>query len=66
MDPELKKIYEKHIVHNSFLDQNSVESCMKDSFNLGVKKVLEWLSKQDYLSDNINYIIEEWDNQNKA
>ena len=65
MDSELKKIYEKHIVHNSFLDQNSVENCMKDSFNLGIKKVLDWLSKQDYLSDNINYILEEWDNQNK-
>jgi hypothetical protein len=38
---------------------------MKDSFNLGTKKVLDWLSKQDYLSDNINYILEEWDNQNK-
>lgn len=65
MDSELKKIYEKHIVRNSFLDQNSVENCMKDSFNLGTKKVLDWLSKQDYLSDNINYILEEWDNQNK-
>lgn len=65
MDSELKKIYEKYIVHNSFLDQNSVENCMNDSFNLGIKKVLDWLSKQDYLSDNINYILEEWDNQNK-
>lgn len=65
MDPELKKIYEKHIVHNSFLDQNSVENCMKDSHDLGVKKVLEWLSKQDHLSNNLDYILEEWDNQIK-
>jgi hypothetical protein len=27
--------------------------------------VLDWLSKMDYLSDNINYIIEEWNNINK-
>ena len=65
MDPDLKKIYEKHIVHNSFLDQSSVESCMKDSYNHGTKKVLEWLSNQDYLSDNIDYILQEWNNQNK-
>jgi len=39
---------------------------MKDSHDLGVKKVLEWLSNQDYLSNNIGYILEEWDNQNKT
>jgi hypothetical protein len=37
---------------------------MTDSYNLGVNDVLNWLSKMDYLSDNIEYIIEEWYNLN--
>jgi hypothetical protein len=32
---------------------------------LGSKEILEWLSKMEYLSDNINYIIDEWNNINK-
>jgi len=38
---------------------------MEKSYDLGIEEFLEWLSKQDHLSDNINYIIEEWKNQNK-
>jgi hypothetical protein len=38
---------------------------MEQSYDLGTKEFIEWLSKQDHLSDNINYIIEEWKNQNK-
>jgi hypothetical protein len=38
---------------------------MEQSYDLGTKEFVEWLQKQDYLSDNINYIIEEWKNQNK-
>jgi len=30
---------------------------------LGVHDVLEWLKKQNHLSDNINYLIEEFENQ---
>jgi hypothetical protein len=47
------------------LDSKSVEDCMKESYELGIKDFTEWLSKQDHLSNNINYILEEWDNQNK-
>jgi carboxypeptidase C (cathepsin A) len=65
MKDELKKIYEDTIPHSTFLDKPSVEKCMENSYNLGVNDVLEWLSKQDYLSDNIKYIIEEWENQTK-
>jgi hypothetical protein len=64
MRPELVEIVEKNIVHNIFLDRPSLERSVEESYNLGVKDVLDWLSKQDYLSDNIEYIIEEWDNQN--
>jgi hypothetical protein len=65
MKPCLEKILDNHIVHTGFFDRNSVEKCMEQSYDLGTKELIEWLSKQDYLSDNINYIIEEWENQNK-
>ena len=63
MKEELNKIYEDTIPHSSFLDKPSVEKCMENSYNLGVKDVLEWLSQMKHLSNNIEYIIEEWNNQ---
>jgi hypothetical protein len=65
MRPSLEKILNTYVVHTGFFDKNSVEKCMEQSYDLGSKEFIEWLSKQDYLSDNINYIIEEWENQNK-
>jgi len=65
MKLSLEKILNTYIVHTGFFDRNSVEKCMEQSYDLGTKEFIEWLSKQDYLSDNINYIIEEWKNQNK-
>jgi hypothetical protein len=65
MKPSLEKILNTYVVHTGFFDRNSVEKCMEQSYDLGTKELIEWLSKQDYLSDNINYIIEEWENQNK-
>lgn len=64
MKDELQKIYEKNIVHPSFLDRKSVEKCMEESYNSGVNDVLDWLSKMGHLSDNIEYIIDEWKNIN--
>jgi hypothetical protein len=65
MKPELEKIIENNIVNNLFLDKESLQKCVEESYNLGVNDVLDWLSKMDYLSDNLKYIIEEWNNQNK-
>jgi hypothetical protein len=65
MKPSLEKILNTYVVHTGFFDRNSVEKCMEQSYDLGTKEFIEWLSKQDHLSDNINYIIEEWENQNK-
>ena len=65
MKPSLEKILNTYVVHTGFFDRNSVEKCMEQSYDLGTKEFIEWLSQQDYLSDNINYIIEEWENQNK-
>ena len=64
MKPSLEKILNTYVVHTGFFDRNSVEKCMEQSYDLGTKEFIEWLLKQDYLSDNINYIIEEWKNQN--
>jgi hypothetical protein len=65
MKPELEKIIENNIVNNLFLDKESLQKCVEESYNLGVNDVISWLSNMDYLSANIKYIIEEWNNQNK-
>ena len=65
MKSELEKIIENNIVNNVFLDKESIQKCVEESYNLGVNDVISWLSNMDYLSANIRYIIEEWNNQNK-
>jgi hypothetical protein len=65
MKPSLEKILNTYVVHTGFFDRNSVEKCMEQSYDLGTKEFIEWLSKQDHLSNDLNYIIEEWENQNK-
>ena len=65
MNDKLEEIFENTIPHSTFLDKKSIISCMHQSYMLGSENVLEWLSKMDYLSDNITYITEEWNNQNR-
>jgi hypothetical protein len=65
MEKKLQEIYEKNISNNFILDKDGVIKSMEESYELGSKEVLDWLSKMDYLSDNINYIIEEWNNIKK-
>jgi uncharacterized protein YjgD (DUF1641 family) len=65
MEQKLKEIYEKNISNSFVLDKDGVIKSMEESYELGSKEVLDWLSKMDYLSDNINYIIDEWNNINK-
>ena len=62
MEKKLQEIYEKNISNNFMLDKDGVIKSMEESYELGSKEVLDWLSKMEYLSDNINYIIEEWNN----
>lgn len=64
-DNRLTEIYENTIPHGSFLSERAIMSCMKQSYNMGTQDVIEWLSKMDHLSDNIKYIIEEWNNRTK-
>lgn len=65
MEQKLKEIYEKNINNTFVLDKDGVIKSMEESYELGSKEVLDWLSKMDYLSDNITYIIEEWNNRKK-
>lgn len=57
------EIYDKNIVHTSFLDKRTVMKCMEDSYFLGVNEVLNWMSEMNHLSDNVDYLIEEYKNQ---
>lgn len=63
MENRLSEIFENTIPHSSFLSERAIKSCMYQSYNLGVDDVLDWLKKNEHLSDNINYLIEEFRNQ---
>lgn len=65
MKHDLMKIIKKNNVHSTILNEKGIVSAMEESYNLGVNDVLDWLSKMDYLSNNIEYLIEEWNNQQK-
>lgn len=64
MKDSLEKIYEKNVNNTYVIDKEGVLKSMEDAYNLGIKETFDWLSKMDYLSDNIQYLIEEWKNQN--
>jgi hypothetical protein len=63
MKEKLEKIYEKNVNSTFVLDKEGVFKSMEESYKLGTEEVLDWLSKMDYLSDNIAYIIDEWNNR---
>jgi hypothetical protein len=65
MEKKLQEIYEKNINNSFVLDKDGVIKSMEESYELGSKEVLDWLSKMEYLSDNMTYIIEEWNNIKK-
>ena len=66
MDGRFSEIFENTIPHSSFLSERAIMSCMHQSYRLGVDDVLEWLKKNDHLTDNISYLIEEFENQNNS
>jgi len=55
-----EKIYEENIQHNSFLDKDSVMKSMMESYNLGKLELMEWLSKNDYLTDTKGQFLIEY------
>jgi hypothetical protein len=62
MEKIYREINEKNVSDEFVLDKNGVFKSMEQSYELGTQDVLTWLSKMDNLSDNIQYIIEEWNN----
>lgn len=69
MKIDFLEILDKHNPHSVFMDKKSICDAMNESYLLGKTQgnieILEWLSNMDYLSDNIQYIKEEWKNQNQ-
>lgn len=68
MTPDFLKLIQEHNNHSAFLNVEGLMKAMKISYQMGKSdgndEVLDWISKMDYLSDNIQYIKEEWKNQN--
>ena len=62
MKQKLEEIYESNIVHNSFLDKESIIQSMADSYDLGKLDLINWLSEKDYLSDDKKTLLEEYNN----
>jgi hypothetical protein len=64
MKERLNKIYEKNVSETYVIDKEGVVKSMEDAYILGISDVFKWLSNMDYLTDNMQYIIDEWNNQN--
>ena len=62
MKQKLETIYETNIVHNSFLDKESIIQAMVESYNLGKQELINWLSEKDYLSDDKKTLLKEYNN----
>lgn len=62
MKQKLETIYNTNIIHNSFLDKESIIQSMVDSYNLGKEELIDWLSKKDYLTDDKKTLLEEYHN----
>jgi phage antirepressor YoqD-like protein len=62
MKQKLETIYETNIVHNSFLDKDSIIQAMVESYNLGKQELINWLSEKDYLSDDKQTLLKEYNN----
>ena len=69
MKPDFFELVLEHNQHNTFLNLEGMVSGMKTCYQQGIldgqKEVLDWLSNQKHLTNNIDYIIEEWKNQNQ-
>lgn len=63
MDKRLSEIYENTISHSAFSNESDIKNCMVQSYNLGLTDVLDWLKQNSHLSDNTDYLIEEFKNQ---
>lgn len=64
-DSRFTEIFENTIPHSTFLSESAIKSCMYQSYQLGTEDVIKWLLENKHLSDNIQYIVDEWNNQNR-
>lgn len=67
MKPDFLEILDKHNPHSAFMDKKNVCIAMRECYELGKnqgnQEVLDWLKNMNHLSDNLEYLIEEWNNQ---
>jgi hypothetical protein len=61
--PDLNKLIKEYNIHSTFLNEEGIISALNKAYDLGEKNVLNWLSNQKHISDNIDYLIDEWKNQ---
>jgi hypothetical protein len=61
----MNKIIKERNVHSTFINEEGLVNALEKSYNLGVEDVLSWLSKMEHLCPNVQYLIEEWNNQNQ-
>lgn len=62
---DFKKIIQENNIHSTFLNEEGIVAAMQQSYSLGVKDVLDWLKNMNHISDNVEYLVEEWNNQHK-
>lgn len=62
---DFEKIIRDNNIHSTFLNEDGIVAALQQSYSLGVKDVLDWLKKMDHISDNVHYLVEEWNNQQK-
>ena len=69
MKPNFIELVQEYNNHSVLLDLDGMVKAVDLSYQKGredgIEEVIEWISKMDYLSDNIQYIKDEWNNQNK-
>lgn len=62
---DFKKIIQENNIHSTFLNEEGIVAALQQSYSLGVKDVLDWLKNMNHISDNVQYLVEEWNNQHK-
>lgn len=62
---DFKKIIQENNIHSTFLNEEGIVAALQQSYSLGVKDVLDWLKNMNHISDNVEYLLDEWNNQHK-
>lgn len=65
MSRDFYEIMKEHNVHHLFINESGIVSALEKTYKMGAEDVLNWLLKQDHLCENIQYLVEEWNNQNE-